>query len=75
MKKSKPYKMEVELVCPKCKVEIKSMKHLTKPFKFRWICECGENVSKQKLTQLANMIAKELNISDEKELVKHLPIF
>ena len=61
--------------CPKCKRDISAMKHLHKPRKFSWICKCGTDVSRLKLKQLANAIAKQMNITDEKELVKHLPIF
>jgi len=50
-----------KLNCPKCKINISTMENLHKNSKFKWICNCGKDVSIIKLNQLFAEIKKELN--------------
>jgi len=45
---------EVTYKCNRCKIDISTMKNLTKPRKYRWVCKCGKDVSKIKFKQLAD---------------------
>ena len=43
---------KIKMICPKCKRDVTTMENLIKPYKCKWICKCGEDVTKIKLKQL-----------------------
>ena len=46
--------------CPKCKVDITTMKNVIKKGN-HYKCKCGKNITRQKLLQLVRMIKEEYN--------------
>jgi hypothetical protein len=44
------------MICPKCNIDITSMENLTKPKRFKFICKCGNDVSRLKAEQLIEVI-------------------